>query len=163
MRDEEGRSKEASKVKQTTRQSNTAPFKAVTFPMKNELPRMGLEPTLHSRQSALPLSYQGSSAGWAQISHLIIHQMNRLTIYQLIIIQTKKTKTKKNMKFHVPLSLQNLISCSVCLCEGTQFIALVIPSCPGALFDLASSPHMAALLKSFIKEKSEFGWISGLN
>ena len=37
--------------------------KAVTFPEKNELPRVGLEPTtLHSRQSALPLSYQGSSA-----------------------------------------------------------------------------------------------------
>ena len=36
--------------------------------------------TLHSRQSALPLSYQGSSAGWAQISHLIVHLMNRLTI-----------------------------------------------------------------------------------
>ena len=29
--------------------------------------------TLFSRQSALPLSYQGSSAGWAQISHLIVH------------------------------------------------------------------------------------------
>ena len=30
---------------------------------------MGLEihDTLHSRQSALPLSYQGSSAGWAQV------------------------------------------------------------------------------------------------
>ena len=31
--------------------------KAVTFPKKNELPRVGLEPTaLQSRQSALPLS-----------------------------------------------------------------------------------------------------------
>ena len=26
------------------------------------------------------LSYQGSTAGWAQISHLIVHLMNRLTI-----------------------------------------------------------------------------------
>ena len=26
--------------------------------------------TLHSRQSALPLGYQGSSTGWAQIAHL---------------------------------------------------------------------------------------------
>ena len=37
-----------------------------------------LDPPL--RQSVLPLSYQGSSAGWAQISHLIVHLMNRLTI-----------------------------------------------------------------------------------
>ena len=35
--------------------------------------------TPYSRQSALPLSYQGSSAGWAQISHLIINLMNGLT------------------------------------------------------------------------------------
>ena len=38
--------KEASKVKQTTRQSNTAhPRQSYTFPKKNELPRVGLEPT----------------------------------------------------------------------------------------------------------------------
>ena len=43
-------------------------------------PRHSTLYTLHSRQSALPLSYQGSSAGWAQISHLIVHLMNRLTI-----------------------------------------------------------------------------------
>ena len=46
-----------------TRQSNT----------KNELPQMGLEPTtLYTLDRALyQLSYRGSSAGWAQISHLI--------------------------------------------------------------------------------------------
>ena len=45
MRDEEeGRKKEASKVKQTTRQSNTSTPKAVTFSKKNELPRVGLKP-----------------------------------------------------------------------------------------------------------------------
>ena len=50
--------KEASKVKQTTRQSNTVrPRQSGTFPKKNELPRVGLEPmTLHSRQSTLPLN-----------------------------------------------------------------------------------------------------------
>ena len=37
----EGSKKEASKIKQTTRQSNTA------VPKKNELPRVGLEPTTH--------------------------------------------------------------------------------------------------------------------
>ena len=74
----EGRKKEASKVEQTAikaKQHSTP--KAVTFPKTNELPRVVFDPTtLHSRQSALPLSYQGSSAGWAQISHLIVHLMN---------------------------------------------------------------------------------------
>ena len=56
--------------------------KAVTFPRKNELPQVGLEPTtLYTLDRALyQLSYRGSSAGWAQISHLIVHLMNRLTI-----------------------------------------------------------------------------------
>ena len=39
--------------------------------------------TLYSRQSALPLSYQGSSAGWAQISHLIVHVHMRCTFVPL--------------------------------------------------------------------------------
>ena len=46
MRDEEGRKKEASKLKQTTikaKQHSTP--KAVTFPKKNELPWVGLKPT----------------------------------------------------------------------------------------------------------------------
>ena len=43
---------------------------------------MGLEPTtLYTLDRALyQLSYRGSSAGWAQISHLIVHLMNRLTM-----------------------------------------------------------------------------------
>ena len=75
------RKKEVSKVKQT-RQSNTAHPRQSLFPKKNELPRVGLEPTiLYTLDRALyQLSYQGSSAGWAQISHLIVHLMNRLTI-----------------------------------------------------------------------------------
>ena len=50
MRDEkEGRKKQARSNKQTTRQSNTVHPKAVSFPKKNELHRVGLEPTtLHS-------------------------------------------------------------------------------------------------------------------
>ena len=48
MSDEkEGRKKQTSKVTQTTRQST---LKAVTFPKKNELPRVGL---LRSRQHML--------------------------------------------------------------------------------------------------------------
>ena len=45
------------------------------------LARVGTHDTLHSRQSALPLSYQGSSAGWTQISHLIVHLKHWLRIY----------------------------------------------------------------------------------
>ena len=42
--EKEGRKKEASKVKQT-RQNNTAHPRQLIFPEKNELPRVGLEPT----------------------------------------------------------------------------------------------------------------------
>ena len=61
-RDEkEGRSKQG-QTNNKAKQHSTP--KAVTFPKKNELPQVELEPTtLHSRQSALLLSYQGSSAG----------------------------------------------------------------------------------------------------
>ena len=80
--EKEGRQKQARSNKHKAKQYSTP--KAVTFPKKNELPQVGLKPhdtlhdTLHSRQSALPLSYQGSTGGLAQISHLIIHLMNRL-------------------------------------------------------------------------------------
>ena len=76
------RKKEASKVKQTNKAKQHSTLKAVTFLRKNELPRVGLEPTtLYTLDRALyQLSYRGSSAGWAQISHLIVHLMNRLTI-----------------------------------------------------------------------------------
>ena len=61
----ERRKEERSKQGQTNNKAkqHSTP-KAVTFPKKNVLPRVGLEPTtlytLHSRQSALPLSYRGS-------------------------------------------------------------------------------------------------------
>ena len=57
MRDEEGRKKEASKVKQT---KYSTP-KAVTFPKKNELPRMRFEPTtlyIHCIYSIIMYMYQ---------------------------------------------------------------------------------------------------------
>ena len=44
MRDKEGRKKEASKVIQITRQSNTAHPRESLF-KKKELPRLGFEPT----------------------------------------------------------------------------------------------------------------------
>ena len=78
--------KERSKQGQTNKQTNKAKQhstpKAVIFPRKNELPRVGLEPTtLYTLDRALyQLSYRGSSVGWAQISHLIVHLINRLTI-----------------------------------------------------------------------------------
>ena len=54
---------EASKVKQTTRQSNTAHPRQSLFLRKNELPRVGLEPTtLYTLDRALyQLSYRGST------------------------------------------------------------------------------------------------------
>ena len=42
--EKEGRKKEASKVKQTNKAKQHSTTKAVTFPKKNELPRVGLEP-----------------------------------------------------------------------------------------------------------------------
>ena len=76
MRDERKKQGQTNKAKQ-----HSTP-EAVTFPRKNELPQVGLEPTtLYTLDGALyQLSYRGSSAGWAQISHLIVHLMNRLTI-----------------------------------------------------------------------------------
>ena len=79
MRDEkEERKKQASKVKQTNKAKQHSTPKAVTFPRKNELPQVGLEPTslytlysiLYTLDRVLYQSYRGSSAGWAQISHV---------------------------------------------------------------------------------------------
>ena len=69
--------KERSKVKQTNKAKQHSTPKAVKI-----LPRVGLEPTtLYTLDRTLyQLSYRGSSAGWAQISLLIVHLMNRLTI-----------------------------------------------------------------------------------
>ena len=44
MRDEEGRKKEASKVKETTKPKQHSTPNAVIFRKKNELPRVGFEP-----------------------------------------------------------------------------------------------------------------------
>ena len=45
MRDEKEEKKEVSKVKQTNKAKQHSTPKAVTFPKKNELPRVGLEHT----------------------------------------------------------------------------------------------------------------------
>ena len=69
---EERRKEERSKQGQTNKAKQHSTTKEVTFP-KNELPQVGLEPTtLYTLHCALPLSYQGSSAGWAKISHLMV-------------------------------------------------------------------------------------------
>ena len=76
MRDKKEFKEERSKQGQTNKQgkaTHNTP-KAVTFPKKNERPQVGLEPTtLYTLDRAL---YQLR----AQISHLIVHLMNRLTI-----------------------------------------------------------------------------------
>ena len=60
LRDEEGRKKEASKVIQTNKAKQHSTPKAVTFPRKKELPRVGLKPTtLYTLDRALyQLSYR---------------------------------------------------------------------------------------------------------
>ena len=70
IRDKNEERKQARSNKQTRQSNTTHPrYNVVSFRTRNELPQVGLKPTtLHSRQSALPLSYQGSSAGWGQIS-----------------------------------------------------------------------------------------------
>ena len=42
----------------------------------------------------------------------------------------------------------------LCLNAGTKFIAVVIPSCPGALFDLVTNRQLASILYQFVREKS---------
>ena len=58
------RKKEASKVKQTNKAKQHSTPKAVTFPRKNELPQVGLEPTtLHTLDRVLyQLSYRTERA-----------------------------------------------------------------------------------------------------
>ena len=42
-----------------------------------------------------------------------------------------------------------------CICStASRFSALLIPSCPGALHDLAENEEMAVLLNRFIEQKS---------
>ena len=76
--------KERSKQGQTNKQRG----KATQHTQGNhfsELPRVGLEPTtLYTLDRALyQLSYRGSSAGWAQISHLIVHLHDEQANHQL--------------------------------------------------------------------------------
>ena len=75
------RKKERSKQGETNKQGKATQHTQGSLPRKNELPQVGLEPTtLYTLDRALyQLSYRGSSAGWAQISHLIVHLTNRLT------------------------------------------------------------------------------------
>ncbi|XP_064400433.1 glutamine amidotransferase-like class 1 domain-containing protein 1 [Halichondria panicea] len=37
--------------------------------------------------------------------------------------------------------------------DASKFIAVLIPSCPGAPFDLANSQYLAAILNAFLKDK----------
>ena len=85
MRDEKEERRKQARSNKQTRQRNTAHPRQSLFPRKNELPQVGLEPTtLYTLDRALyQLSYRGSSAGLAQISHLIVHLMHR---YQCIIL-----------------------------------------------------------------------------
>ena len=43
--------------------------------------------------------------------------------------------------------------------SGSPFIALLIPSCPGALFDLATNHYLAAIVNMFLREKSTYSYI----
>ena len=82
MRRKKERSKQGQTNKQGKATQHTQSSHFSSFLGWDSNPRHSTIYTLdraHSRQSALPLSYQGSSAGWAQISHLIVHLMNRLT------------------------------------------------------------------------------------
>ena len=75
MRDEK-----EEKVKQTNKAKQHSTPKAVTFPRKNELPRVGLEPTtLYTLDRAL---YQlGSSAGYMYSVIIVhIHTSNTYTV-----------------------------------------------------------------------------------
>ena len=81
MRDEKEK-KEASMVKQTNKAKQHSTPKAVTFPRKNELPQVGLEPTTFYTQYSILYTLDRAlyQLSYLQISHLIVHLMNRLTI-----------------------------------------------------------------------------------
>ena len=111
-----------------TRQSNTA------HPRQSLFPRVGLEPTTlytHSRQSALPLSYQGSSAGWAQISHLTVHLMNRLKLQAFDVSINRSVQI-----------ILRLINMKVCYHSGCLHSAGVNSSTTIALFGIYPHHHL---------------------
>ena len=74
----EGRKKEASKVKQTTRQSNTAHPRQSLFLRKMSCLGWDLNPR-HSRQSTLPLSYQGSMDSLNMELFFLVARFNTVT------------------------------------------------------------------------------------
>ena len=78
--------KEGRKKQARSNQSNSIP-KAVTFPKKNELPRVGFEPTtLHTLDRALyQLSYQGNSAGWVKILYLIVNMLTVMHMWESVL------------------------------------------------------------------------------
>ena len=134
MRDEkEERKKEASKVKQTNKAKQHSTPKAVTFPRKNELPRVGLElTTLYTLDRAL---YQLSSAGWAQISHLIVTctYNHFFTLYSQVSFQnihTQRERERENSvhaiyydtNLHVPESPHTYSFQVPYLCYGYNYI-----------------------------------------
>ena len=94
----EGRKKEASKVKRTTRQSNTAHPRQSLF----ELPRVGLEPTtfyIHSRQSTCTYTYMYMYM-YMYLNHIL------MTSSSLISSDRNRTLMRK----HVPRSLSDFMS-----------------------------------------------------
>ena len=72
MRDEKEERKKQARSSKQTRQSNTAHPRQSLFRAASGGTRI-----LYTLDRALyQLSYRGSSAGWAQISHLIVHLMH---------------------------------------------------------------------------------------
>ena len=59
-------------------------------------------------------------------------------------------------------SCLNLVLNDDCFTLGTKFVALVIPSSPGAMFDLTSNQYMAGIVTAFIRENSKFPFWSRL-
>ena len=137
MRDEkEGRKKQARSNKQQFKAKPHSTPKAVTFPKKNELPRVGLEPTtlytldrvLYQLSSLVPrpicgrgknksawergyqLSYRGSSAGWAQISHLIV------CVYTCACLDGRAFCFECGVSWVIFLSKSDYLGCAVLLC-----------------------------------------------
>lgn len=61
----------------------------------------------------------------------------------------------RNDRWLVPASTLALGDCPACdLRAGARYHALLIPSCPGALADLASSGSLARILQHFRSENS---------
>ena len=131
------RKKERSKQGQTNKAKQHSTPKAVTFPRKNELPQVGLEPTtlytLSLDRALYQLSYRGSSAGWAQISHLIVHLMNRLTINLYMYTYKKSTCTYTIIYLYEAKNRNQMLQSNIMMMQGrelpTLFISQELRSC----------------------------------